>query len=602
MDYIDHIILNENAYFFKKETGYFLSNIHIREIFRKASEERTGNYLLNLINVIRFKNRRKLQYSICIFKFKKQPSFIDEPIPGWDEQKLAYLLIIDFKDYVLISKKNISGVDELLYQDLNSIDYTTLSTLFLNDDTSFERFSLNNTSVSSDSLRGKIVEAYDLKKSFPTFGAGRYVLNSLRINNRNEKTSIVFNTSRIIKFGEKKNINNLIDWSWKIIEKLRSHVPINTFLSVFAEPIDYEAYRDTVRPISVLFNTIRLHEEIENNTIISCELKLEDGRTKSIAFKRLLGYFQNVFSIEEDNSNGVTVFKIESHLVNDVEVSLNKKSITFTSKKLSKIVLNFENGNEQNLIAYFNINNDFVINFENLSYVYTNRKLFKDSKLIGNIDNFIDIFKGSQALRYVSSEKGDFSAASTTFTDSSVFSFVEENLINTADYAFFDDRGDEWADYIKLKNNTISFIHVKYSNSQLSATSFHEIVGQALKNIGNFNPSIDRLEGTKQTQWNRNYITDSGIETSITRLRKGDSVANGIANYKRILLNPNIEKEVVLAINFISRANLKAKMEQLKAGDSFRERKQVIQILWLISSLISSCVENGIGIHIYCKP
>lgn len=602
MDYIDHIILNENAYFFKKETGYFLSNIHIREIFRKASEERTGNYLLNLINVIRFKNRRKLQYSICIFKFKKQPSFIDEPIPGWDEQKLAYLLIIDFKDYVLISKKNISGVDELLYQDWNSIDYTTLSTLFLNDDTSFERFSLNNTSVSSDSLRGKIVEAYDLKKSFPTFGAGRYVLNSLRINNRNEKTSIVFNTSRIIKFGEKKNINNLIDWSWKIIEKLRSHVPINTFLSVFAEPIDYEAYRDTVRPISVLFNTIRLHEEIENNTIISCELKLEDGRTKSIAFKRLLGYFQNVFSIEEDNSNGVTVFKIESHLVNDVEVSLNKKSITFTSKKLSKIVLNFENGNEQNLIAYFNINNDFVINFENLSYVYTNRKLFKDSKLIGNIDNFIDIFKGSQALRYVSSEKGDFSAASTTFTDSSVFSFVEENLINTADYAFFDDRGDEWADYIKLKNNTISFIHVKYSNSQLSATSFHEIVGQALKNIGNFNPSIDRLEGTKQTQWNRNYITDSGIETSITRLRKGDSVANGIANYKRILLNPNIEKEVVLAINFISRANLKAKMEQLKAGDSFRERKQVIQILWLISSLISSCVENGIGIHIYCKP
>jgi len=602
MPAIDHVILNENAYFLKKETGDFLSNNHITEIFRTASESRKGNYSLKKVNEVADKNGNELRYSICVFKFEKQPSFIDEPITGWVEQKLAYLLIIDFNDYVLISKKNISGVDDLLYQDLDSIDYTTLSSLFVDDTTSFEKFAMNNTSVSADSLRGKTVEANDLKKSFPTFGAGRYVLSSLRVNNNDVKTTIVFNTSRITKFGDKKDINDLIDWAWDIAEKLRNHVPANSFLSVFAEPIEYEAHKDTLKPISVLFNTIKLHEDIEKNIITSCELKLEDGRTRPIALQKLLVFFKNVFSVEEDYSTGDSVFYIESKIVKGVEVSLNRKSITLSSRKASKINLHFADGDEQSLISYFNHYNDFIINFEEVSFVYTNRKLFRDNKLIGYIDSFIDVFKGKNELTTVTSEKGDFTAASTTFSNSSIFNFVENSLINNADYSFLDDLGDEWGDFIKLKNNSISLIHAKHDTSQLSASSFHEVVGQALKNIGNFNPSADRLDGSKQTQWNRNYVSSEGINTAIPRLRKGDTVANGITAYKRILLNPNIEKEVVLAINFISRANLKDKLERLKAGEVFGERKQVIQILWIISSLISSCVENGIGIHIYCKP
>jgi hypothetical protein len=58
----------------------------------------------------------------------------------------------------------------------------------------------------------------------------------------------------------------------------------------------------------------------------------------------------------------------------------------------------------------------------------------------------------------------------------------------------------------------------------------------------------------------------------------------------------------VLVVNFISRSQLKDRLEKLRDGEAFAERKQVIQILWIISSLINSCVENGIGIHIYCKP
>lgn len=46
---LDHIILNENAYFYKKEDAdNFFSAAHINEIFVAASEDKKGNYLLNM--------------------------------------------------------------------------------------------------------------------------------------------------------------------------------------------------------------------------------------------------------------------------------------------------------------------------------------------------------------------------------------------------------------------------------------------------------------------------------------------------------------------------------------------------------------------------
>ena len=163
-----------------------------------------------------------------------------------------------------------------------------------------------------------------------------------------------------------------------------------------------------------------------------------------------------------------------------------------------------------------------------------------------------------------------------------------------------DDLGNEWADFIKLKGNTLTFIHGKHGDTLFSATSFHDIVGQALKNIGNMIPFDDQLEG-KALVWNQT-LNINGVSTSINRLRVGDVISNSISTYKKLLLSPNLKREIILVVNFISRTQLKDRLHKLKTGVPFSERNQVIQILWLLSSLISGCMENGIGVHIYCKP
>jgi len=598
---LDRIILNENAYFLKKEVTAFYTATHINDLFVAASVNKTGNYLLNLRKQTETIDGENIEYSICVFKFTTSPSFIDQPIPKWEEQKLAYLLVVDFQDHVFISKKNISGVDDLLLRELSPIDYATLVSLFVDGSTNFEKFSLNNTSVSYDAIKGKTVEANDLKKSFSAFGAGKYVLNSVRLNNDDEKTSIAFNTSRISNFGEKKYLSQLLTWAWETVEKIRHHVHTNSFLNIFAEPIEYEKNRADLKPISFLFNLTRFNDDIEKNEIISCEHFLEVGRSRIIPIKKILSFLKNVFSVEEEIQSGDTLFILKNSFVNDVVVNLNRKSITLSSKKAKNLIIKFNDGTSTNFLHYFNLYNDFIINFEDLSLVYTNRKLFKDSKLIGYIDNFIDIFKGKTELTTVTSEKGIFTATSTTFSNESIFNFIENHLTHNSDYSFLDDLGDEWADFIKLKNNSISLIHAKFGDSQLSASSFHDVVGQALKNIGNLNPSSIQLDTTKTAKWNATYNIDT-VFTAINRLRHGDTIANAINTYKSLLVTPNLNKEIILVINFISRAQLKDRLQRLQAGTPFREKNQVIQILWITSSLVNSCVENGIDIHIYCKP
>lgn len=598
---LDRITLNENAYFFSKESNSFYSNSHVNNLFIDASSSKEGNYLLNIkkesVNV----NGEQIEFSICVFKFISYPSFIDKPIQKWEEHKIAYLLLVDFKDYVFISKKNISGVDDLLYKELAPIDYATLTTLFVKNTTNFEKFSLNNTSVSYDAIRGKTVEANDLKKSFSAFGAGKYVLNSVRLNNNDEKTSIAFNTSRITNFGEKKYLNELFLWAGGIITSIRNHVQTNSFLNIFAEHIEYEKNRTTLVPISILFNLTRLNNDIEQNEIISCQLILDDERTKTIPLLKVLSIMKDVFNIEEETLNGTPTYLLKNNIVNDIVINLNRKSITLFSKKAKNIILTFKDGKTNTLLNYLNSYNDFIINFEDLSLVYTNRKLFKDNKLIGYIDNFIDVFKGKAELSLTTTEKGVFTTASTTFTQNSIFGYVESHITHNSDYSFLDDLGDEWADFIKLKNNTISLIHAKHGDSLMSASSFHEIVGQALKNIGNLNPSNTLLETLKTQKWSSNYNIEN-TNTSINRLRHGDTIENAINAYKKLLVTPNLKKEIILVIDFISRAQLKDRLQKLQSGLSFREKNQVIQILWIISSLVNSCSENGIDIHIYCKP
>ena len=294
-------------------------------------------------------------------------------------------------------------------------------------------------------------------------------------------------------------------------------------------------------------------------------------------------------------------YVIETGEKRPVYLLMAKGKVKVKSEKYGAIHLVKPGGESESLIDYVNTNSPFVLYFDQYEYRYTNKKLFKDNALLGNLSLFTSVFeeKAGMATGAVTSEKGAFTDEHVSFDGGSEFGFVETEYMGTYDEFICDDLGKEWADHIGIADGRVSFFLSKYHDSIFSATSFQDIVGQALKNIGNMKPDAAVLDG-RHDDWNITY-NNGGANTHIHRLRKGASVAAAIAHWKHAMLNPNMQRDIYLVINFIAKKHLVDNLRRMQAGEDFGERKQTVQILWIVSSLISICHEQGIGIHIVCK-
>ncbi len=159
----------------------------------------------------------------------------------------------------------------------------------------------------------------------------------------------------------------------------------------------------------------------------------------------------------------------------------------------------------------YNLFDSFGIEEGEFANKWRLRKLFKDNKLLGNIDNFLKIFIPAPQLENVNIEKGTLTTNSINFATGSVFNFVENTFLNDSDYLVCDDLGKEWADHISISRPKIKFIHSKYKNANFSASAFKDIVSQVLKNLGNLMPQDFQL-ASKQNFWNSSYNND-GFQT-----------------------------------------------------------------------------------------
>ncbi len=596
---IDNLILNENAYFFTKIRSGLLSKALIERTFKEASLEKAGNFLLNKVKQTIQVDGQNIEYSICVFKYSKKPSFIKEEVANWYEIKLAYIVIVDFDSYVAISKRNISGTKEL-YKKIFPIDYKTMSSLFIKESTAIEKLSMNNMNVSDNAVRQKSMEAIDLKESVSTFGLQSYILSNIRLNNDDDKVSLSLNSSRINRFGRKNNLNFFTSWSKVIIDRIINFTETNNFISSFARPLNFEDESQSLKPIAVLFLFTKLYDAYEAGKIESTKIILEDIE-RDIDLVSILDNFSRLIKINElKRGKSNSYFKVDTSIVNDLTVSINQKSISLRSPKLKNVIIKFSDETEISIIEYFNRYSCFIINFDRVELVYSHRKLFKDSRLLGNTENFLKVFKPYGELDNVTSEKGSINKSSTEFSSESIFGFVENEFLNDSQYFICDDLGREWADHIGLYDDSISFFHSKYKDSEFSASDFQDIVGQAQKNLGNLSP-VDNQFQSKKELWDRNYVL-KGTESKISRTRKGSSSEQAVDYFKELKTSLNITKRVYLVINFISKSELSDRLDKLKRDESFKERNEVIQILWFISSLISSCYEVGAESYIICKP
>lgn len=614
---IDDFIFHETASFykFKEELSNNKKDLLIKRLFKAIVDKGIeGEKYVD----IRRNIYENVAYSFLAYKRLVKPTCFNDdyqPDTKWLERKFAFLFIIEYENYVVVTKRNIPSI-KILRESLDVIDYETIRSALVTDKAKFQRFGMTNTDVSDSAMRSKTVEADNLKDVFPAVGANTFKLNSYRMalphfgGEEDELVSVTMNLSKINQIGIRNKWKSFIDWSKRVVDAIKVYRQgnNNSFLSIFAQPVNYftEYSSGNLIPNAIL---LQMESLINDERIIGVSHKKNvDGvvdHTEVIDKSTLYAKYHAAFGITADEE-GHYMAKSDDEVLALVDIAEN--GISLHSNEMENLWLiikkdteTSDEEDEDTLLGYIERNGLYVIHFENPSLKYSGGVLYKDATLWGRLDEFLDVFEDDEDLCNTKTEKGNFTEGQTSFDRDSLFSFCEQKYSEDGKIMVCDDLGTEWGDYILIGKNSVSYYAAKHKGLCFSASAFQEVVGQAQKNLGVFFP-LDSMLDSKRYKWSMNYI-QSGVHTSIPRVRTvGRTAEDAVSMWKKALNSANYRRDVFLVIDFISKKRLADCLQKLKGGENLPEKKEAIPILWLLSAFISACQNMNIGVHITCQP
>ena len=591
---MENIEFSQNAIFLKIG-DYRITNKVIDTLLKSVSAQKIGRYYHKVVRNV----TDGVKWSFIAFKTQCRPACFHKDAAidnNWYEIRFAYLLFVEVDEFVIISKRYISGLSDFI-SNFEPIDYEILANVFMSDQVALQKLGMRNLDTSKGAMHQKIIEAENLIDSFSSVGSNTYNLSQYRVINNNEIISISINTSRISNLGGKNQLNGFIQWCKIMCSKIQSYVMQSTYMSIFATPINFETQRAILTPATLFFIRERLITDLETKI---ARVYFRNKKNELIilpSYVRLLSILAKPFNVERDEDGN---FLIGKNAPSQIALKINKKSISLKSNVLSRCILTMGDGTEEHLENYINRTQSFIVYFSDSISRYNDRKLFRDNQLLGNINSFLEIFQPMDELTRSNSEKGSFTVTSEDFSENSLFRIVEQKFKSSHDIFICDDLGTEWGDHIGLTPHSVSFYVSKHKKLGFSASAFQEVVGQAQKNLGTFTP-IPKLLTDKEVTWNRTYRND-GVHTRIPRIRTGQHAIDAINMWQKAQKSANFTREMNIVVDFISKSTLSDYLGKLQRGEDFPQKKETVPMLWLISSLINTCREQNIRIHIYCQP
>lgn len=548
-----------------------------------------GNFVHREIRTVYKVGKLKFTLSLAIFKLEMLPPFLTAGAE--QELRYGYLLIAEFENFLILSKTGASECVSIIEDKIESLSYQEISEFKITPTTKFEKLSVSNLDTSPGAMRRSAYEAEDVKEILSTIGTGNKMVTGLKIKNKGRHSTVAPNTSRINDLGRRQNLDIFCTWAADQCRGLTSFKHKPGYLDNFAEPLDFKTNIGKLKVVSALFNFSSILEGLADGSIVGVDFLDSKSRSRVINL--------NLLSETHDLCLDVTYDKTTKNhrVINSMDKSLRlkvlKSGFRVDSNKLDRIRIHYATGDVQSLLWLLNKENLFILSFDNADIRYSQKTLFRDSRLVKNLPHFLKSFETDIVFNTASSEKGNVTATSKNFDVGSLFETIESKFASDCDYLFCDDLGDEWADYIGFREDTfIRFYHAKYSAKKFSASAFHDLVSQALKNIGNFNFNQSLTAKSKK-------VGELYSISKIERLRKRKSKTGCVKVLQNTYNNPKTLKELVLVINFLSKKDLENQLLLLSTG---KAKNQTVQILWLLSSLIGTCLDKGIRVRILTKP
>lgn len=597
---ISNFRFTECAYIYKLRDGRRLTKTDIHNMMVDVTSGKSRNYAYD---VERENGGNQTLFSFRVFKQKNdKPTFFDHPEPGWEEIKVGYYLFVECDEYVAISKKYAS-IPQFISEKLENIDYADLIGLETQQNFVFKKLSMQNLDGSDYAMRSKTYESLDLSNNIPTVGINRYYVRSVAGDNDGLRFSLMLSSSKINEFRAGLTVSDLCGWVRQKVDAIKVHgnVP-DTILSAFATHEEYSSSYSTLEPSSLLI-FYSLVESINDDLNTEFYHRNKNGQRRLMdkqVVERYINQYAKAYSqVQIVNKRDGNHYYVGKN--NTIEIRVLKTGIRLFNKTWRNIEIEGSPNGEfdGNLLSLINDNHQFNVYFTQKDIVYSNRTLFKDSRLLTSVKHFVKVLQGLPELNDLLFEKysGHTPNGLTQWDVSSIFMMVETFFMPNYDFFICDDCGDEWADHIGIASDKVSFFISKHKGSENSASDFQDVVGQALKNLGNMSPTKSQLT-KKVAKWNGNYQNSN---MPCFRSNKG-TVYKAIDMWVNNLMNPNFTREMCLVVDFMEAQTFENQLANVAKGIHVPKEESLYQRLWILSSFVNGCLEVGVKPVIYCKP
>jgi hypothetical protein len=571
-----------------------------------------ANYDVSAHNI--FKHTREVQgtarWSAICFTYEAPPTFFNSTTEV-RETLCGYLLLVEYQRHAAVFSSRISLPASFKTTHFLSVPVERVEGAIAKGDAVFQRMRMRNMSVSQFAMRNKTLEAPNLATVVGPAGSRRYAPQTYTVTMNGMHSTATPSTGRISTRSERVGVDELIDYAEDIVDALRlDPVDVSAFIRSFARPMSLADALASSEPITMAINTSALIDDVtsEEATIRLVHAGDNPVELTTAELNALIDQLDQPLDIVGDAR--VREARVPGTGDEAASVSLNKSRISLRSlslppaKDVAVESLGMPIGEDperRTLQRYLDDTDALIVLFNDFQLAYIDGQVFRDEGMQGGGAAFLRYMHPNAALAGVTSEKGNFAAAQVAFEATSSFGTIVDHVAAADTILICDDLGDEWADFIGLREDGgvthVSFYHAKHGDLSLGAGPFHVAVSQAIKNLANMSFPAERMDAKVQG-WGNTYNAP-GYATQIPRTIRSNA-PDLLEAVTRARTAPEALRRATIVTSSLSKQAVEAAFAGIQQGQ--QPSPSFVQLYWLLQSFFSACTEVGATGSIVCRP
>jgi len=531
--------------------------------------------------------------SAGVYMITQEPPFLSGS--GVTETRGAFLMLVELDDYVATFARNVGDVRSILPSGYKEASHKAITRLFASTSTQYEQIRLRSMGISRAAIRARSLEAVDLRGLLSGIIARRSIPSTLRYSSSGKTYSVVPSVARFREHRSRAGYQDLVEWAAGVISDLpTANNRAVAFLRAFPVPVELANKPNSVVPTGLLLHLQSLETQVANGGVefmLGAKAATATTAPDQGLILEFLMTMRPVADVKSDEVlyGGVAVGRLVAHKLR-YGIKFPALKTLFLKEVASGKMRSFGGwlGGQQQ---------SFSVTFNDPEYGYFGGRLFRDNGVAAGGELALQTLETDWPVDPCTSEKG-LLANSSGYSPTSLFGVTEQEAGKTSTYLICDDSGDEWADYVAINDHsgsrTLRFYHCKHRDDSLSASALHEVVSQALKNLGRLFPPKSEV-ARKCVSWNKTFNNLPRINGAVL-VPEQPTVSDAFA---AIAADPRTRRTVVLVVNFLSKAELTKAYNQIVQGTHVRP--QVVQMIWLLSSFANACIDAGATPVVKCR-